>query len=341
MKKRGVVSSLFRLRASLALIDEDFGCCGVRFARGRGYCRAPAWRLTNESHGHMISDKSDEGQYTSLRVEMGNPNLNLKRVFRLVTALTVVFLTTTSTAGGCLPVQRTNQQTEDRLDAAIVDQLSLYEPNPHFIEKVSQQLESEGFVVDLYAGKEVTVQLYQELPTYGYELLIFRAHAGFLDGGSGSEQAGATYIFTGEEYTVTENTFDQLFDEISPAEAFNGYPKVFAVNSKFVSNSMKGNFKDTAIIMMGCATAHNADMAQSFVAKGASVYIGWSASVCLNYVDQATENIVDELIVKRTTVELALSNTVDEVGLDQEYNARPQYYPSGAGTRTIYGLINN
>ena len=76
MKKIGVVSSLFRWRASLALIDEDFGGCGVRFARGRGYCRAPAWRLTNESHGNMIIDKSDEGQHTSLRVEMGNPNLD-------------------------------------------------------------------------------------------------------------------------------------------------------------------------------------------------------------------------------------------------------------------------
>ena len=74
MKKIGVVSSLFRWRDSLALIDEDFGGCGVRFARGRGYCRAPGWRLTNECHGNMISDKSDEGQHTSLRVQMGNPN---------------------------------------------------------------------------------------------------------------------------------------------------------------------------------------------------------------------------------------------------------------------------
>jgi hypothetical protein len=245
------------------------------------------------------------------------------------------------TAGGCLPAQRANQQTEDRLDAAIIDQLSLYEPNPHFIEKVSQQLESEGFVVDFYAGKEVTVQLYQELPNYNYELIIFRTHAGFLDEGSGSKQTGPTYIFTGEEYAITENTFDQLFNEISPAEVFSGYPKVFAVNSKFVSNSMKGNFNDTAIIMMGCATAHNADMAQSFVAKGASVYIGWSASVCLNYVDQATENIIDELIVKRTAVGLALSNTVDKVGLDPEYNAYPRYYPSGVGAQTIYRLIND
>jgi len=32
-------------------------------------------RLTTRNHGHMLNDKSDEGQRTSLRVEMGNPKL--------------------------------------------------------------------------------------------------------------------------------------------------------------------------------------------------------------------------------------------------------------------------
>jgi len=45
--------------------------------------------------------------------------------------------------------------------------------------------------------------------------------------------------------------------------------------------------------MMGCATAYQKDMAKAFVDKGASVYIGWSASVCLDYVDEATINLVD------------------------------------------------
>jgi len=37
------------------------------------YCRAPRWMLTTRCHGHIIGDKSDEGQHTSLLVEMGNP----------------------------------------------------------------------------------------------------------------------------------------------------------------------------------------------------------------------------------------------------------------------------
>jgi hypothetical protein len=226
------------------------------------------------------------------------------------------------------------------IKAAIIDQLALYEQNPQFIKEVSEQLEGQGFTVDVYSGSEVTVDLYQNLPAHGYELVIFRAHAGFLGEGPGSEKSGPTYLFTGENYAVTQNSFGQLFDEVSPAQAFNG-PTVFAVNPKFVLKSMKGSFHNTAIIMMGCATARNSDMAEAFVARGASVYIGWSASVCLDYVDDATESITNELTVNRTSTELALSRTVDKLGLDPEYNAHPKYYPSGAGAKTIYELIED
>jgi hypothetical protein len=238
---------------------------------------------------------------------------------------------------GCASSQQLG--LEDRLNAAIIDQLSLYEPNPHFVQAVTLQLEQQGFAVDVYSGGEVTVDLYRNLPTYGYELIIFRAHAGFLGEGSDGKETGPTYIFTGEKYTVTENTFGQLFDQVSPAQAFDG-PTVFAINPKFVAKSMDRSFSNTAIIMMGCGTASNSDMAEAFVNKGASVYIGWSASVCLDYVDEATENMLDELVSERTPVEQALSRTTEKVGLDPEYDAHPKYYPSRAGTRTIYELIH-
>ncbi len=238
---------------------------------------------------------------------------------------------------GCSPNHRPNEQAVDTVDAAIVDQLALYQPNSQFIQNSTQELETQGFKVDVYSGKEVTLDLYRNLPTKGYEMIIFRAHSGFLGEGSGSEVTGPTYLFTGEDYAVTKSSFGQLFDQVSPAQAFDG-PTVFAVNPEFVLKGMKGDFRNTAIIMMGCATARNADMAQAFIDKGASVYIGWSASVCLDYVDKATENMVEELIVNRTPVELALSQTVAKVGLDPEYNASPKYYPSQAGSKTIYEL---
>ena len=39
----------------------------------RGLLLGPGVRLTTRYHGYIVSDKSDEGQHTSLLVEMGNP----------------------------------------------------------------------------------------------------------------------------------------------------------------------------------------------------------------------------------------------------------------------------
>jgi hypothetical protein len=61
--------------------------------------------------------------------------------------------------------------------AAIVNQLSIFEPNQSFIDQMKLELEACGFKVDVYQGDEVNVELYRELPKYGYKLIIFRAHA--------------------------------------------------------------------------------------------------------------------------------------------------------------------
>jgi hypothetical protein len=49
--------------------------------------------------------------------------------------------------------------------AAIVDQLSLTEPNPAFTEAATDLLEQAGYAVDYFPGEEVTVEFYRQLPT--------------------------------------------------------------------------------------------------------------------------------------------------------------------------------
>ncbi|TET88142.1 MAG: hypothetical protein E3J34_00925, partial [Dehalococcoidia bacterium] len=56
----------------------------------------------------------------------------------------------------------------------------MLKPNQAFIDKMTQVLEAYGFKVDTYQGDEVTVDFYRQLPTYGYNLIIFRAHSGLL-----------------------------------------------------------------------------------------------------------------------------------------------------------------
>jgi len=100
-----------------------------------------------------------------------------------------------------------------------------------------------------------------------------------------------------------------------------------------------GNLKNTVVIMMGCATAYETDMACAFIDKGASVYIGWSASVDLQYVDKATLDIIKNLCTEKITIEQALSKTIDHIGPDPYYNAYPKYYPAESGKLTIDMLI--
>jgi len=51
---------------------------GMLCGSGRD-CRTPGRRLTASCHGYIICGKSDEGQDTSSRVEVGNANLIIIR----------------------------------------------------------------------------------------------------------------------------------------------------------------------------------------------------------------------------------------------------------------------
>ena len=72
------------------------------------------------------------------------------------------------------------------------------------------------------------------------------------------------------------------------------YPLIFAVSSEFIKDA-KGDFDNTAIITMGCESYYYDDMAIAFVEKGASVYIGWSTLVSLEYIDAATLDLLGRL----------------------------------------------
>ena len=227
--------------------------------------------------------------------------------------------------------------------AAIVDQLAVTEPNQEFTDRVTAELEACGLEVDIYSGEEVSVELYRQLPRYGYKLIIFRAHAGLLQAEEGSEVVGvkqATYLFTAEEYRQTRYVREQLEDKILPAEMTPDFPLVFAVNYKFVLESMQGNFDDTLIIMMGCSCSYLEDMAAAFTLKGASTYMGWNGSVSLDYVDRATADLITNLCTQKMTVEEAAAKTMTEIGPDPDWGASLRFHPRESGGQTIAELIS-
>ena len=222
--------------------------------------------------------------------------------------------------------------------AAIVDQLYNVQANPAFIAGVTGELEDYGFKVDLYQGDDVTVGAYRNLPARGYNLIIFRAHSGILalDG----EEIERTVIFTNEPYRQLKYSLEQLHDRLGPARAGEGNPLVFGIPPEFISESMDGRFDDTVIVMMGCSGIYDTDLAAAFVGRGASVYMAWSASVHLDYVDEATLYLVQQLCSDDTPIKRAVYNTMMEKGPDHKYGALLRYYPAAAGDSTLADLIS-
>jgi len=225
----------------------------------------------------------------------------------------------------------------DQLKAAIVDQLYVLQPNEDFIQQITQQLEDYGFEVDLYQGEEITVDLYRRLPGYGHELIIFRAHSGLL--GSEGEIIERTCLFTNEPYSETKHIAEQLSDQLAMARIDEHHPWVFAIGGEFVTESMQGEFDNTVVIMMGCSCLYLDDLAQAFVEKGASAYLGWDVAVDLSYVDDAAISLVENLCGEKLTVREAVAETMAEKGPDPHHGAELKYYPTGSGDKVVGELI--
>jgi len=237
------------------------------------------------------------------------------------------------------PTQTPGQPPPDNLDglkAAIIDQLYNLQPNQDLIARMTSELEDYGFKVDLYQGDEITVDFYRQLPGYGHKLIVFRAHSGLL---AQEEVIRTTSLFTNEPYSTREHVADQLDDRLLMARIDADYPLVFAITPKFITRSMTEEFDSTAIIMMGCSCLFLTDMAEAFIDKGASVYLGWDGTVDLYYVDRATPYLMGQLCTEKATIKEAVKNTRNIIGPDPKYNAVLKYHPAENGDSTLEQLI--
>ena len=255
----------------------------------------------------------------------------MKRLLRL--AVLIPVMAAMLLAAGC----RNYPAVEDGPDrAVIVDQLHVLEPNPAFIAAATAILEARGFAVDLRQGENVTVDFYRSLPERGYKLLILRVHSGVLLSTEGEEVTPleTTYLFTGETYSTTKYVSEQLSDKVSNAMMTEDYPLVFAVNSELIMDS-RADFDDAVVMAMGCESYGYDDMAITFVAKGASAYIGWNTVVTLDHVDEATINLLGNLCAENLTLEQAVERTMTELGQDPYFGTYLKHYPPQSGGLTL------
>jgi hypothetical protein len=232
------------------------------------------------------------------------------------------------------PNQTSNQPSQPK--AAIVDHLSLTAPNQTFIQTATNTLKQAGYTVDYYPGKEVTVEFYRNLPTHGYGLIILRAHSSATNPNA---TEGPVTLFTSERYDRNKYVYEQLSDQLvlvafSQDEMEKGI-RYFGINPPFISQSMKGRFHNTLIIMMGCEGLDNPFMAMAFVEKGAKVYISWSDVVLASHTDLTTTHLLQHFLIEKRTLKEAVRETFKEVGSDPASKSLLIYYPLGVGEQTI------
>jgi len=218
---------------------------------------------------------------------------------------------------------------------AIVDHLSFFpeQRNQAFINACINIVEEGGLTWTYHKGEEVTVNFYRNLPSCGTTLMILRVHSAIMR--TENETISILGLFTSERYSdeaARKYRDDVLTDRLVMAFFPGGDEKYFGIVPEFVEKSMKGKFKDTTIIMMGCEGlgydgVTYTDMAEAFIKKGAKVYISWDGPVSINHTDQATVHLLQSLILHKRTIKRAVTETMEEVGKDPTFNSTLKYHP--------------
>ena len=280
---------------------------------------------------------------TSVRQKICEERKSERRMGMIVTVAILVAIISISVViiNSVLNPPSTNQAVSSTSEpkAAIVDQLSLTYPNQTFRETATSTLRQAGYIVDYYAGEEVTVEFYRNLPTHGYGLIILRVHS------SAAELEGKEFvetpvgIFTSESYSQTKYAYEQLTDQLLMASyTMPQHPYYFAIVPKFVTSGMKGIFQNTIIIMMGCEGLNNTKMAEAFIQKGAKTYIGRKGSVLASHTDLATVHLLQHFVIEKQTLRTAINETIQEVGADPVYHSLLTYFPLETGYYTIQNM---
>ena len=153
------------------------------------------------------------------------------------------------------------------------------------------------------------------------------------------EPTTGTYLFTNEPFNRMKYTRELLGDELAAAYVLKGDPVYFVIGPKFITHSMNGNFNNTVVIVAGCSCLHYDDLAQAFTSKGASCYFAWDHSVELDYVDEATTSLVENLCSKGLSVKEAVDHTMATIGPDPDWGAVLKYYPAQSADNTLQELI--
>ena len=201
--------------------------------------------------------------------------------------------------------------------AAIVDQLSLTQPNPTFVQTARDLLERVGYAVDYHPGEEITVEFYRNFPPQPYELIIFRVHSAL--GREDDQPVDWVTLFTSDVYHETWYVEEQKTRRLSKVSYYKDGPPYFGIMPDFVKSSMKGDLRDTTVVLMGCDGLATETIAKALVEKGAKAVVSWNGLVSGEHTDAATVQLLRHYVIEGLQLREAVDRTAAEVGPDPAY----------------------
>jgi hypothetical protein len=213
--------------------------------------------------------------------------------------------------------------------AAIVDQLSLTQPNPTFVDAATEILKDAGYAVDYHPGEEVTVEFYRTFPAQPYDLIIYRVHSAL--GRENGEPADWVTLFTSDSYHESWYLDEQKSRRLSKVSYYENGPPYFGIMPAFVRSSMKGDLEGSTVVLMGCDGLATETIAKALVDKGAKAVVSWNGLVTGNHTDAAAEQLLRHLATEGLPLKEAVEKTAAEIGPDPAYGSVLRLYPPEGG----------
>lgn len=203
--------------------------------------------------------------------------------------------------------------------AALIDEVSATDPDAYFLENVTKMLTNAGYPVDYYGPTNVTVSLFQNLPSKGYGIVILRQHSTGLTG-------DVIALVTSEPYDPMKYVSERQAGLLVEAQIGSENTTYFAFTPTFVREIMQGTFSNTIVIATGCAGLANSEMGQAFLSRGVQVYVSWDQIVLANQSDGGAILFV-QAMTSGHTVDYAASYASQNAPSSAVYASQLNYYP--------------
>jgi len=232
----------------------------------------------------------------------------------------------------------TEDETTSKIrKSVIIDQLHQDFPNESFQQNATKILTDAGYEVDLFTTADITIDFYKELPTMNYEFIVIRSHSLAI-----YDKKPSSWIFTGEKYDAGRYTQEQLNGMLSPGVPFRQgqisqmtqgdakSERLFMIGSKFVDESMVGQFSDTRIILGGCDTMSHSFFGDALVKRGASSVVGWNGLVELRDNDAVMLSLLDDIFNENLEMGDAVEKVMNDYKGKTYYGTKLKHFSSGA-----------